>query len=98
MKADLFIETGMDLEVGWAPLLIQTSGNRNVQPGSKGFLDASTAIPDPLEVPQNPDRSMGDVHPQGNPHYLMDPINGERVAQLIAKRLSELSPENAAIF
>ncbi len=97
MKADLFMQTGLELEIGWAPLLVQSSGNKNVQPGSRGFLDSSSAIR-PIEVPQNPSRLMGDVHPGGNPHYLADPENGKLVARAISERLSELSPENRETF
>ncbi|MCB4757408.1 MAG: metal ABC transporter substrate-binding protein [Elusimicrobia bacterium] len=97
MKADLFIQTGMELEIGWAPLLIQSSGNKNIQAGAKGFLDASTAIT-PMEVPQNPSRAMGDVHPAGNPHYMTDPDNGRLVARLICDKLAELSPKDSELF
>ncbi len=97
MKADLFIQTGLELEIGWAPLLVQSSGNKNIQPGSKGFLDASAAV-SPMEVPQNPNRSMGDVHPGGNPHYLADPENGKLVAKAVAEKLSTLSPTDRADF
>lgn len=93
MSADVFIENGLELEVGWAPLLIQGSRNKDIQPGGRGFLDASTAIA-PMEVPQNPNRSMGDVHPGGNPHYLTDPENGRLVARLIAQKFTELDHAN----
>jgi zinc/manganese transport system substrate-binding protein len=75
-QADLFVQIGMDLEAGWAPLLLRSSRNARVQPAGRGFLDASVIIA-PLEVPAGPiDRSMGDIHPQGNPHYLADPLAG----------------------
>jgi len=96
--ADLFVEAGMELEMGWAPTLLQGARNAKVLPGARGFLDASTAIT-PLEVPTGPvDRSMGDVHPEGNPHYLLDPINGLRVARLIRDKLIELRPERQKYF
>ena len=97
MNADLFIETGMEFEVGWAPLLVQNSGNPGIQLNAKGHLDASRAIT-PLEVPQNPTRALGDVHPAGNPHYLIDPENGKLVARLIVEKLDELSPQDADYF
>jgi ABC-type Zn uptake system ZnuABC Zn-binding protein ZnuA len=69
-----------------------------VQPGGPGYLDASTAIT-PLEVPAGSvDRSMGDVHPYGNPHYLLDPLNGLKVAAAIRDKLSQLRPADAAYF
>jgi zinc/manganese transport system substrate-binding protein len=62
-----------------------------------GFLDASTAIV-PLEVPTGEvDRSMGDIHPEGNPHYLADPLNGLKVAALIRDRLAVLDPAGNSI-
>jgi ABC-type Zn uptake system ZnuABC Zn-binding protein ZnuA len=97
-EADLFVEIGMELELGWAPHLQQNARNAKVLPGAQGFLDASMVIT-PLEVPSGPvDRSMGDVHPAGNPHYLLDPINGLRVARLIRDKLSELRPERQKYF
>jgi ABC-type Zn uptake system ZnuABC Zn-binding protein ZnuA len=97
-EADLFIEMGMEMEVGWAPLLQQNARNGRVLPGAPGYLDASTVIA-PLEVAGGPvDRSMGDVHPAGNPHYLLDPINGLRVARLIRDKLIELRPERQKYF
>ncbi len=97
MKADLFIENGMELEVGWAPLLVHSSGNPLIQAGAQGHLDASAAI-EALDVPLNPNRAMGDVHPAGNPHYLTDPENGKRVAQLISNKLCDFSPNDAEYF
>ncbi len=97
MKSDLFVLTGMDLEIGWAPLLLTSSGNRKVQQGAEGFLDCSVAI-SPLEVPVKADRSMGDVHPMGNPHYMLDPGNAGLAAKLIVEKLSTMSPENADQF
>jgi ABC-type Zn uptake system ZnuABC Zn-binding protein ZnuA len=97
-EADLFIQNGMELEMGWAPTLQQNARNAKILPGARGFLDASTAIT-PLEVPSGPvDRAMGDVHPAGNPHYLLDPINGLRVARLIRDKLVELRPERREYF
>jgi ABC-type Zn uptake system ZnuABC Zn-binding protein ZnuA len=97
-QCDLYIQTGMDLEIGWAPVLLQNARNGAVLPGGRGFLDASTVIA-PLELPTRPvDRSMGDVHPLGNPHYLLDPLNGLKVARLIRDKLIELRPAHKAYF
>ncbi|UCE85429.1 MAG: zinc ABC transporter substrate-binding protein [Deltaproteobacteria bacterium] len=96
--ADLFIQVGMDLEIGWAPVLLRSARNADVMPGARGHLDASVAIR-PLEVPTGVvDRSMGDVHLFGNPHYLTDPVNGLRVARRIRDRLIELRPAGADGF
>ena len=97
-QADLFIQVGMENEMGWAPLLLQNAGNPFVLPGAKGYLDASTVIT-PLDIPTGTvDRSRGDVHAAGNPHYLTDPLSGLRVAGLIRDKLIELRPEQRAIF
>lgn len=96
--ADLFIEQGLELEVGWAPVILQQARNSKVLPGAPGFLDAATVIA-PMELPTGPiDRSMGDVHQAGNPHYMTDPLNGLVVARLIRDRLSELRPDAKAGF
>ena len=96
--ADLYVETGMELEVGWAPVLLQGARNPRILPGQPGHLDASRAIT-PLEVPTGEvDRSHGDVHPGGNPHYLLAPGNGLAVADLLTERLCELRPDRAEAF
>src|SRR3954470_15631967 len=75
-RADLLITVGLELEIGWLPPLVTQSGNPKIQPGSGGYLDASQ-FSEVLEIPQGQvTRAMGDVHPQGNPHYWMDPDNG----------------------
>ncbi|MBI4582869.1 MAG: zinc ABC transporter substrate-binding protein [Planctomycetes bacterium] len=97
-RADLFIQSGLELETGWAPPLLNNARNPRILPGAAGFLDASKAIA-PLEIPTGPvDRSMGDVHPLGNPHYLTDPVNGLKVARLIRDKLTELMPDKKAEF
>jgi ABC-type Zn uptake system ZnuABC Zn-binding protein ZnuA len=97
-EADVFVLVGMELEVGWVPPLLKSARNPKILPGAPGHLDASAAIV-PLEVPQGTlNRSMGDVHPYGNPHYLTDPVNGLRVAALLRDRFAELRPETGAAF
>jgi hypothetical protein len=96
--ADLYVEVGLQLEIGWSPVLLQAARNPHVRPGGDGYVDASRAIV-PLEVPAGVvDRSQGDVHAGGNPHYLSDPLNGLRVARLLAERLSAARPAAAAKF
>ena len=96
--ADLFIQTGLELEVGWAPVLLKNARNDKVLPGAPGFLEVSSVIA-PLDVPTGVvDRSLGDVHPGGNPHFLNDPVSGFRAAKLIEGKLAQLSAENAAYF
>ncbi|HEU5217024.1 MAG TPA: metal ABC transporter substrate-binding protein [Gemmatimonadales bacterium] len=93
-RADLLVLNGMDLEVGWLPVMLTGSRNAKVQRGEPGYLDCSTLIT-PREVPiQKLDRSMGDIHPGGNPHYTKDPRNAALVARGIADRLSQLDPSH----
>jgi zinc/manganese transport system substrate-binding protein len=94
-RADLLLLVGMELEVGWLPTLVQGARNPRIQPGAPGYCDASRFV-EPLEVPtERVDRSMGDVHSAGNPHYLADPRAGEAVARGVAGRLAALDPKNA---
>lgn len=96
--ADLFVQQGMELEIGWAPVLLQQCRNAKVQPGQPGFLDCAQVVT-PLEVPTEPvDRSHGDVHPAGNPHYMTDPVNGLKVARLLRDRLAQLRADDAEGF
>ena len=95
---DAYVQVGLELEIGWAPALLQNARNTAVLPGGAGFIDASTAI-SALGVPSGTiDRSMGDVHPGGSPHYLLDPLNGLRVAALLRDRFSTLRPETQQHF
>jgi len=97
-KADALVEVGMELEIGWLPPIVQQAGNPRLLPGKVGRIVASTAIT-PLGVPTGPvDRSQGDVHAAGNPHFLTDPICGMLVARLIRDQLSRLRPDSATLF
>lgn len=94
-RAQLLVMNGLELEVGWLPTLINSSRNPQLQRGQPGHLDASTLIA-PREVPRTRvDRSMGDIHPGGNPHYSKDPNNGVAIARGVARRLGELDPDHA---
>ena len=94
-KAQLFIQVGLELETGWAPALLTSARNPGILPGRPGFLDASEGC-EILEKPAGGvDRSLGDVHPLGNPHYWLDPENGRLIARAIARRLSAIDPANA---
>jgi zinc/manganese transport system substrate-binding protein len=96
-NADLLVCTGLELEVGWLPILVQQSGNSRIAPGQPGYLEAGALVPR-LEIPTRVDRSDGDVHPGGNPHIQGDPRNIARVAAALARRLAELDPPNAAYY
>jgi ABC-type Zn uptake system ZnuABC Zn-binding protein ZnuA len=89
---------GRELEIGWLPPLLQQSRNEKIQPGSRGYLDASLNVKI-LDIPQGQiTRAMGDVHPLGNPHYWLDPGNGRRIAQAIQAKLTELQPADGPFF
>ena len=97
-QCDAYVQMGFDMEVGWAPPLLLNSRNARVQTGGQGYIDTSVVVT-PLEVPTvTIDRSMGDVHPLGNPHYLLSPLNGLRVAGLLRDRLSALRPGSSQDF
>src|SRR3954471_4320752 len=97
-SADLLIVVGRELEIGWLPALINQARNPQIQAGADRYLDASN-FAHILEIPTGQiTRAMGDVHPQGNPHYWLSPENGRRIAQGIQKKLSEISPGDAAYF
>jgi ABC-type Zn uptake system ZnuABC Zn-binding protein ZnuA len=97
-KADLLIEGGAELEIGWLPPLVAGARNRAILVGAPGHLSLAQYIR-LLEVPTTPvDRSMGDVHPIGNPHFNLDPLNGKPMSAAIADKLSALAPGNASFF
>jgi zinc/manganese transport system substrate-binding protein len=97
-KADLLSVVGLELEVGWLPPLLTNARNAKILPGAPGFIDASQGC----EILQKPtgqiDRSSGDIHPFGNPHYWLDPANGRIIAKTIADRLAQLDPAHAADY
>ena len=98
-KADVWAFVGLDLEIGWMPLLLDGRAQPEDRAGRAGpprRVHASFAV---LDVPSgNVDRSQGDVHPLGNPHYWLDPENGRRIARCSATRFSKLDPKNAADY
>jgi zinc/manganese transport system substrate-binding protein len=97
-NADLLVDVGMDLEIGWLPPLVTQSRNPAIQPGGARRLTAASAV-SPLDLPTGPvDRSQGDIHPSGNPHFLADPRRVQQVAAAMAARLSEVDPGNAAAY
>jgi zinc/manganese transport system substrate-binding protein len=96
-SADLIVAAGADLEVGWLPVLVQESGNGRIHPGGPGYFDAASVV-HLLEIPSSVDRSMGDVHPQGNPHLHLDPHNVASVAKALSARLVMLDGANAAYY
>lgn len=97
-NADLLAAVGAELELGWLPALLDQSRNNRIRPGSPGYLDASQGV-EILDRPAGAvNRSMGDVHPSGNPHYWLDPANAVRIAIQIEQRLERLRPQDADYF
>jgi zinc/manganese transport system substrate-binding protein len=96
-RADLLVCTGAELEVGWLPLLQRDSGNAGIQPGRPGYFEAARHVA-LQDKPANVDRSMGDIHAAGNPHFLFDPRTLPAVADALSARLGQLDPANAAHY
>jgi zinc/manganese transport system substrate-binding protein len=96
-RADLVVCTGAELEVGWLPQVLAQSGNARVQPGRPGYFEAARHVT-LIEKPASIDRSMGDVHADGNPHLHLDPRNLLKVAEALAARMAVLDPANAAHY
>jgi zinc/manganese transport system substrate-binding protein len=89
-RADLLVRVGLQLEIGWLPPLVLGARNDKIMRGQSGDLDASVEIP-VLDVPTTRiDRSMGDIHPMGNPHYWIPPDNAVIIAREIAARLEQI--------
>jgi zinc/manganese transport system substrate-binding protein len=97
-KADLLIEGGAELEAGWLPPLIQNARNAKIHPGAPGHFAGNTHVTLLNVATGRVNRSEGDVHPAGNPHYLLDPRNGARLATALAAKLAELDPKNGASY
>ncbi|HXI14303.1 MAG TPA: metal ABC transporter substrate-binding protein [Thermoanaerobaculia bacterium] len=97
-QTDLLVVVGLELEAGWLPPLLDQSRNQKIRPGTSGYLDVSQGV-EILDRPTGTvNRSMGDVHAMGNPHYWLDPANAVRIAIQIQQRLGQLDPSNAAVY
>jgi len=95
--ADLVVANGAELEIGWLPVLLQESGNAKIRPGSPGYFEAAAAVR-LVDIPTSVDRSMGDIHSQGNPHLQLDPRNVAAVAKALTARLASLDAANADYY
>ena len=96
-NAGLVVATGADLEIGWLPVLLRESGNARIQPGGPGYFEAAGYL-HLLEIPASVDRSMGDVHPLGNPHVHLDPHNIALVATALTARLVAVDAANDKVY
>ncbi len=96
-RADLLVVVGFDCEHAFLPALIEASKNPRIENGKPGYVDCSKGIT-PLDVPKSTDHSEGDVHPYGNPHYLLDPVMARKVVNEICDALTAFAPAKAQIF
>ncbi|NQU11950.1 zinc ABC transporter substrate-binding protein [bacterium] len=96
-RADVLVEGGAELELGWLPPLLLGARNPRIAAGKPGRVAAKTSVA-MLEVPAVLDRSEGDIHALGNPHFLTDPVNGRLVAEQVAAAFSALVPPDAEVF
>ena len=96
-RADVLIEGGAELEIGWLPALLESARNDKLASGAPGHIVALQGIR-LSEIPTSFDRAKGDVHSLGNPHFLMDPANVKVVVAHIAERLSMIDPPSAAVY
>jgi len=96
-EADVWAYVGLDLEIGWMPLLLDGARNQKINAGAPGHINVSTVIP-VLDANRAVDRSQGDVHPLGNPHYWLDPGNARKIGALFRDRFSQLDPKNTATY
>ncbi|HEY8669693.1 MAG TPA: metal ABC transporter substrate-binding protein [Terriglobales bacterium] len=96
-QADVLIDGGAELEIGWLPPLLQNARNPKIEAGKPGRVEASEGIR-LMEVPATLTRAAGDVHAMGNPHFMVDPIIAKAVAQHIANSFAAVDPPNAAVY
>ncbi|HSE86171.1 MAG TPA: metal ABC transporter substrate-binding protein [Candidatus Binatia bacterium] len=96
-RADMLALIGLDLEISWLPALLEVASNPRILPGQPGYIDCSARV-NVIEIPARLDRSSGDIHPKGNPHYNLDPVNGKVMAETIAAALSRNFPQHQQVF
>jgi ABC-type Zn uptake system ZnuABC Zn-binding protein ZnuA len=96
-KADLLVLVGFDCEHAFLPALLEASKNPRILLGKPGYIDASIGIV-PKDVPKSTDHYQGDVHPYGNPHYMLDPVLAKTAIGNIYKALVEFAPQHQAEF
>jgi zinc/manganese transport system substrate-binding protein len=96
-RADVLIEGGAELEIGWLPPLLESARNDRIAPGAPGLIVASQGVR-MLEIPATFDRSRGDVHPFGNPHFLIDPVNVKLIVAQMADHFSQVDPKSAELY
>ena len=96
-RTEVLVVMGLDLESSWLPALLEVASNTKILPGQTGHIDCSAGV-NVMEVPKTLDRAEGDIHPRGNPHYNLDPLNGRIIARNIAGGLARSFPQHKAAF
>jgi zinc/manganese transport system substrate-binding protein len=96
-RADALIVQGLGLEHAFLPALLEVASNPKILPTGPAYIDASVYI-EPLEVPSSQNRSQGELHPLGNPHFNLDPVRGKQMARAIAEGLERVDPAGAASY
>jgi len=96
-SADVLIDGGAELELGWLPPLLQNARNPKLEAGKPGRVEASQGVR-LMNVPTNVTRAAGDVHSLGNPHFMTDPIIAKTVAMHLAQSFAAVDPPNAAFY
>jgi zinc/manganese transport system substrate-binding protein len=96
-RADALVVQGLYLEHAFIPALLEAARNPDIMPGAKGYIDASLYV-QPLEVPTSQNRTQGELHPLGNPHFNLDPEQSKPMARAIAEGLERIDPAGAASY
>jgi zinc/manganese transport system substrate-binding protein len=96
-RADVLVLTGLGDEHSWLPPLLEVASNPRILPGRSAYIDCAVGV-SVLQAPSTLDRSEGDLHPQGNPHYMLDPVSGKIAARNIAAGLSRNFPQHQQAF
>ncbi len=96
-RADALVVHGLGLEHTFLPALLEVASNPKILPTGPAYIDASIYV-QPLEVPTSQNRSQGELHPLGNPHFNLDPVQGKRMARAIAEGLARVDPAGAGAY
>lgn len=96
-RADLFLEMGLSMEAAWLPELLVRSGNDAIQPDAKGFQNCSVGWT-PIDVPDSLSRKEGHLHPEGNPHFNLDPLAGKQLATVVHAALVRVDPDGTEVY
>ena len=96
-RADALVVQGLGLEHAFIPALLEAARNDRIMPGAVAYIDASLYVK-PLEVPSSQNRTQGELHPLGNPHFNLDPEQGKLMARAIAEGLERVDPSGASAY